>query len=119
MSAERNVRGRNRLRIRNGLGRFEAQSRSNTDRNAVISAKSRIGRIRRAIRRAFIVSDGQPLTTTEILRRAYPRFKCYPSGHRHGLRRALRQEAIAIARMRLGRGRPCLWLPLTKQKAKE
>jgi hypothetical protein len=76
-----------------------------------ISSKSRIGRLRRAIKRAFIASNGQPLTTTAILQRAYPRFMRIPSGYRWGLRRALRQEAVAIARMRFGRGRPNLWLP--------
>jgi hypothetical protein len=77
----------------------------------VVSSKSRIGRLRRCIRRAFIASNGRALTTTEILRRAYPRFTRYPCGYRWGLRRALRQEAVAIARMRFGRGRPNLWVP--------
>jgi hypothetical protein len=75
-----------------------------------ISSKSRIGRLRRAIKRAFIVSNGQPLTTTAILQRAYPRFTRIPCGYRWGFRRALRQEAVAIARMRYGRGRPNLWV---------
>jgi hypothetical protein len=76
-----------------------------------ISSRSRIGRLRRAIKRAFIVSNGQPLTTTAIMRRAYPRMRRVPAGYRWGLRRALRQEAVAIARMRYGRGRPNLWVP--------
>jgi hypothetical protein len=74
-----------------------------------ISAKSRVGRLRRCIKRAFIASNNRLLTTTQILARGYPRLQRIPCGHRWGLTQALRREATAIARMRFGRGRPCLW----------
>jgi hypothetical protein len=77
----------------------------------VISSKSRIGRLRRCIKRAFIVSNGEPLTTSEILPRAFPRLTHYPCGLRWGLRLALLREAEPIARNRFGRGRPNLWAP--------
>jgi hypothetical protein len=115
MSMAERTTGRNRA-----SSRVQVRPPKLTRRGApiVISSPTRVGRLRRCIKRAFIVSNGEPLTTSEIMRRAYPRFRRVPAGYRWGLRRALRQEATAIARMRFGRGRPCLWLPLTtKQKA--
>lgn len=35
----------------------------------------RIGRIQRQVRRAFIASGGKPLTSSELVRRAYPRLR--------------------------------------------
>jgi hypothetical protein len=75
----------------------------------VIAGKNRVGRLRRCVRRAFVVSDGQPLTIGQILPRAYPRMRCYSRGHRWSLVRALRREAVAIGRMLGARGRPTIW----------
>lgn len=74
-----------------------------------IASKSRIGRIRRAVKRGFIVSNGQPILVRQVLERAYPRLKHFTSWHYLAARRALRHDAIVIARNRFGRGRPCLW----------
>jgi hypothetical protein len=78
---------------------------------ALIASKSRTGRIRLAVRRQFILSRGQPILIRQVLERAYPRLKRFTSWHYLAARRALRREATAIARMRIGRGRPCLWAP--------
>jgi hypothetical protein len=78
----------------------------------LIASKSRIGRIRLAVRRGFIVSDGQPITIRQVLERAYPRQRRFTSWHYLAARRALRKEAIVIARGRFGRGRPNLWAPI-------
>lgn len=80
----------------------------------VIASKSRIGRIRRAVRRGFILSDGAPILTRTVLERAYPRLKRFTAWHYLAARRALRQEAIIVGRNRYGRGRPNLWLPKNK-----
>jgi hypothetical protein len=49
-------------------------ARTHTSKGApiVIASKNRLGRLRRCVRRAFVVSDGQPLTIGQILPRAYP-----------------------------------------------
>lgn len=75
----------------------------------VIASGSRIGRIKRAVRRQFILSDGRPILTRSVLERAYPRLRRFTDWHYLAARRALRQEAMVVARMRFGRGRPNLW----------
>ena len=76
-----------------------------------IASKSRIGRIRRAVRRGFILSDGAPILIRTVLERAYPRLKRFAAWHYLAARRALRQEAMIVGRNRHGRGRPALWIP--------
>jgi hypothetical protein len=77
----------------------------------VISAKSRPGcRMRRAVSREFILSDGQPITVRSVLERAYPRLRRFKSWHYDAARKVLRRSATIIARNRHGRGRPALWL---------
>jgi|RhiMetStandDraft_8_1073273.scaffolds.fasta_scaffold18549_1 hypothetical protein len=78
----------------------------------VIAGKNQLGRLRRCVKRAFILSDGQPLTIGQILPRAYPRLRRYPRGHRWALVRALLRGAVVIGRTRFGRGRPNLWVPI-------
>ena len=63
------------------------------------------------VRRGFILSDGRPITVSDLLPRAYPRLKRFQDWHRSSLRRALLKEASIIARNRFGRGRPNLWTP--------
>ncbi len=75
----------------------------------VVPSKNRIGRLRLAVLRCFIVSDGQPICISDVLKRAYPRLKTFPCGHRWSVRVALLREAEAIGRMLKGRGRPNLW----------
>jgi hypothetical protein len=73
-----------------------------------IASKSRVGRVRRAVKRCFIVSDGM-ISIGDVLRRAYPRLQRFSAWHYLAARRALRKEATIIARNRRGRGRPALW----------
>ena len=77
----------------------------------LIASESRIGRIRRSVKRGFIVSDGKPITIRHVLVRAYPRLSRFKGWHYLAARRALCQEAIVIGRRRFGRGRPNLWAP--------
>jgi hypothetical protein len=89
-------------------------ARTHTSKGApvVIASKSRVGRIRRAVRRGFILSDGAPILTRDVLERAYPRLRRFASWHYLAVRRALRLEgARVIARSRFGRGRPAFWAP--------
>jgi hypothetical protein len=84
---------------------------SNTAHLRAIASKSRVGRIKLAVRREFILSNGNPITTPQVLRRSYPRQKRFTCWHYLAARRALRQVANVIARNRFGRGCPCLWAP--------
>lgn len=76
-----------------------------------IASQKRIGRIKRAVRRQFILSDGEPILTRSVLERAYPRLSRFTDWHYLAARRALRQEAVIVGRNRYGRGRPNLWAP--------
>jgi hypothetical protein len=67
------------------------------------------GRVQRQIRRSFIASSGKPLTTTEILQRAYPGAS-RQHWHYWNLRRAMPKYAVAIGRGS-GYGPPTLWRP--------
>ena len=87
------------------------RARPRRGRGFVIASKSRKGRIRLAVTRGFILSDGQPITSRQVLERAYPRLNRFTAWHYLAVRRALRHDAIVIARSRFGRGRPCLWAP--------
>jgi hypothetical protein len=96
------------------LKKNTARSRAERiDYMRAIASKSRIGRIRRAVRRGFILSDGAPIFVRDVLERAYPRLKRFTAWHYLAARRALRKEAIIIGRIRFGRGRPALWAKLT------
>jgi hypothetical protein len=77
----------------------------------VFASENRISRIRRQVLRAFIASNGQPITVREVLVRAYPKLKRFNDWHRWSCRRALLRHATIIARNLRGRGRPCLWAP--------
>ena len=97
--------------VNNNVG---APKRRRSGLPIVVASDSRIGRIRRCVKRAFIVSNGQPITVRDVLARAYPRLRRFNDWHRWSCRRALLTEgAIVIARMRFTRGRPNLWLPCT------
>ena len=84
----------------------EAGSRPDWEWLRLIASKSRYGRIRVAVRRCFILSNGEPILTREVLERAYPRLRRFTSWHYLAARRALRRSAIVVARNRFGRGRP-------------
>ena len=88
-----------------------ARSRRLGGYKIIVASKSRIGRIRRAVKREFILSRGEPILTRSVLERSYPRLRRFTWWHYLAARRALRQEAEVIARQRFGRGRPNLWAP--------
>ena len=78
---------------------------------SLIAARKRPGaRIRLAVRRCFIV-HGDLVTIREVLQRSYPKLRRFKSWHYLAARRALRKDAIAVARCRFGKGRACLWRP--------
>jgi hypothetical protein len=80
-----------------------------SERMRAIASKSRFGRIRIAVRRCFILTNGEPVLTRDVLERAYPRLRRFTSWHYLAARRALRMSAVVVARNRFGRGRPALW----------
>ena len=74
--------------------------------------KSRVGKVQRGIRRAFIVSDGEPLLTASDLALVLS------TSRRVGIRRRVRslsraapRFAMRVGRLEHGRGRPNLWAP--------
>src|SRR5262245_17828350 len=92
--------------------RFASLARNGSTRAhmAVIASRKRPNaRIRTAVRRAFILSDGQSITGRMVLERAFPRLKRFKHWHRWSARRALLQVAVVVGRNRFGRGRPNLW----------
>lgn len=88
-----------------------ARTRSHRGYKFVIPSKTRMGRLRVAVRRAFILANGKPICIGDVLRFAYPRFKRVPNGYRWSVRQALLRDAEIVGRMRVGRGRPNLWVP--------
>jgi hypothetical protein len=88
-----------------------ARSLSVRDRLHLIASRKRLGRIKLAVRREFILSDGHPITIRQVLQRGYPRLRRFTAWHYLAARRALRREAMVIARCRYGSGRPNLWVP--------
>jgi hypothetical protein len=91
------------------LKKNTARSRAERlDYMRAIASKSRIGRIRRAVKRCFILG-GDMISIGDVLRRAYPRLQRFSSWHYLAARRALRKEATIVGRKRFGRGRPALW----------
>ena len=85
--------------------------RPDTERMRAIASGKRFGRIKRAVSRTFILSDGQPILTRSVLERAYPRLRRFTDWHYLAARRALRHGAEVVGRNRYGRGRPNLWAP--------
>ena len=75
-----------------------------------IASEKRLGRIRVAVRRTFILSDGEPICVGDVLQRAYPRLKRFQDWHRWSVRRALLHDAEVIGRKRFGSGRANLWV---------
>src|SRR5262249_18917151 len=80
------------------------------------SPKGRLGRVQRGIHRAFVASNGKPLSTSEIM--AYSHVRRLFQGdnsprHRHNHCRAIRIAAEVLC-VRVGRaggtGRPIQWV---------
>lgn len=87
------------------------RSRQRSEHMRAIASKNRIGRIRKSVRRCFIVSDGKPILARDVVARAFPRIERVQDWHRWSVRRALLKDAVVIGRNRYGRGRPNLWAP--------
>jgi hypothetical protein len=85
---------------------------STRPRETIIPPNSpiRVGRVKRAITRAFIAL-GCPISTTELMKRAYPRGYGYESWQYATVRLAARAVARPIGRSERGKGRPWLWAP--------
>jgi hypothetical protein len=93
------------------MGSDQARSRSPRRPNIVIPPNSpfRVGRVQRQIKRAFIASLGSPLTTSDLMRRAYPRGWDHSESWRYTeVRLAASRYAVRIGRS-TRRGRPWLW----------
>jgi hypothetical protein len=72
--------------------------------------KWRVGRVQRQVRRAFLASNGKPLSTAELIRRAYPRLRKFESWRYRQVREAAERWAVRIGVAGL-RGEPVLWMP--------
>lgn len=76
---------------------------------AQIAARGpRVGRVELRVRWAFIAA-GRPLSTTELMRRVYPRVGKFKRWHSYNVRRAAPKFAVRIGRSQVGSGSPILW----------
>jgi hypothetical protein len=94
------------------VGSNSPRSRSPRPRKIVIPPNSpiRVGHIKRAIKRSFIAL-GCPLSTTDLIRRCYPRMQIFQSWQYATVRLAARAVARPVGRSERGKGRPWLWAP--------
>ena len=82
----------------------------------LIAARSpRVGRIELRVRRAFIANNGHPLSTTELMRRVYPRVVKFKHWHSYSIRRAAPKFAVRVGRRRC-RGMPIVWQLVKDQR---
>jgi hypothetical protein len=72
----------------------------------------RIGHVQRRVKRGFIASAGKPVTTGELIRRAYPRQTKFESWQYAQVRQAAERWAKRIGTV--GRGGAILWAPYTQ-----
>jgi hypothetical protein len=75
-----------------------------------IASGKRWGRVRVAVRRAFIVSNGQPVCVRDVLVRAYPRLRRFNDWHRCQLGEPCFRSLSSSVAIALVRGRPNLWV---------
>lgn len=68
----------------------------------------RVGRVQRQVRRAFVSSNGRPLTIGQLLPACYPRATTHPRWHNWNIRRALPKVAEPLWRIP---GRSVMWGP--------
>ena len=79
----------------------------------------RAGRLLSAIEFAFLLSHGEPISTTDLVRSCYPAehiFGGLKSWHRSNVARAARRVAVPIGRGRT-KGRPIVWWPVSRSRA--
>ena len=84
----------------------------------IISPQSpfRVGRIQTQVRRAFTAYLGRPLTTSELIRYAYPRQRHFEHWQYAHTRLAAQRYAVRIGVANNQRGRPILWGAETSQE---
>jgi hypothetical protein len=98
--------------VSDGRGQIKPLSRPRRAHMRAIASRKRFGRVKIAVRRCFILSDGNPILARDVLQRAFPRVSRFQYWQRWSVRRALLQAGEVIARNRYGRGKPCLWAPI-------
>ena len=70
-------------------------------------SKNSTGHVQKAVRRALIASDGQPVLTAELMRWAFPRQTTYRPNRYWSVHLAARRIAIKLGRC----GKGNLWGP--------
>jgi hypothetical protein len=70
----------------------------------------RIGHVQRQVKRSFVASGGQPLTTGDLIRRAYPRQTKFESWQYAQVRQSAERWAVRMGTASQ-RGEPVLWKP--------
>ena len=89
----------------------DARSLSTRRQNRPIDAKPRIGRLQLRVRRAFIASNGQPLTIADFLPRCYPQTRSYARWQYRAVGRAACKFGVSLGRAESRQGRPIVWAP--------
>ena len=96
-----------------GVSVVFALTRSTSASGIIIPPQSpfRVGRIQRAVKRSFIANPGCPLTTGQLLKRAYPRQQRYQHWQYAQVRLSSERFAQRVGVARNQRGKPVLWAP--------
>jgi hypothetical protein len=81
-----------------------------SDAMKMTAMKRQVGRLQKAARRCFIVSNGEAVQTADFLRRAFPRLTKFENWRYRAARRAALRFAIPVGRSER-KGRPLLWMP--------
>ncbi len=71
----------------------------------------RIGHVQRQIKRSFVAGDGKPLTTGDLIRRAYPRLTKFDSWQYAQVRLSAERWAVRIGTAPGRHGASILWAP--------
>jgi hypothetical protein len=69
-----------------------------------------VGKLQRGARRALIENNGQPITTADVLRAAYPDSDRFTDDQYTSARRAAKRFAVRVGRAG-SKGRPVRWEP--------
>jgi hypothetical protein len=76
----------------------------------VAAMKDRIGWLQRAVLRELVIRNGEPATTADFLRRAFPRMRRFEPWRYEDTRRAAKKFAVRVGRAG-SKGRPVTWMP--------
>jgi hypothetical protein len=63
------------------------------------------------VRRELIARNGGSATTTDFMKRAFPRLDQYTNWNYRAVRRAALRYALPVARSDRGKGRAVIWVP--------